>query len=97
VDQVRLVQVKVKGKVVPLFFLTEHHAMKAYYWGNENIAPLILWSQDEVEVNGQLNAPDALPPGKEPPVLAGYKLNDKWSIPVHNSRYYYGFSDIWQT
>jgi hypothetical protein len=33
--------VKVKGKVVPVF-LTEHHAMKAY-WGSGGIAPLILW------------------------------------------------------
>jgi hypothetical protein len=33
--------VKGKGKVVPMPFLTEHHAMKAY-WGCGNIAPLIL-------------------------------------------------------
>jgi hypothetical protein len=32
---------KVKGQVVPVLFLTEHHAMKAY-WGNGSIAPLIL-------------------------------------------------------
>jgi hypothetical protein len=30
-----------KGKVVPMLFLTEHHAMKAY-WGNGGIAPSIL-------------------------------------------------------
>jgi hypothetical protein len=24
------------------FFLTQHHAMKAY-WGSEGVAPLILW------------------------------------------------------
>jgi hypothetical protein len=36
------VRVKVKGKIVPvLFFLKEHHAMKAY-WGSGGIAPLIL-------------------------------------------------------
>jgi hypothetical protein len=33
--------VKVKGKVVPLLFLTEHHAMKAYS-GSGGIAPLVL-------------------------------------------------------
>jgi len=32
---------KVKGKVVPVLLLTEHHAMKAY-WGSGGIAPLIL-------------------------------------------------------
>jgi hypothetical protein len=30
-----------KGKFVPLLFLTEHHAMKAY-WGSRSIAPCIL-------------------------------------------------------
>jgi hypothetical protein len=30
-----------KGKVVPVFFITEHHAMKAY-GGSGGIAPLIL-------------------------------------------------------
>jgi len=32
---------KAKGKVVPVFLLTEHHAMKAY-WGSRSIAPFIL-------------------------------------------------------
>jgi hypothetical protein len=32
---------KGKGKVVPVLFLTEHHAMKAY-WGSGGIAPFIL-------------------------------------------------------
>jgi hypothetical protein len=32
---------KGKGKVVPVLFLTEHHAMKAY-WGSGGIVPLIL-------------------------------------------------------
>jgi hypothetical protein len=32
---------KGKGKVVPVLFLTEHNAMKAY-WGSGGIAPLIL-------------------------------------------------------
>jgi len=32
---------KGKGKVVPLLFLSEHHAMKAY-WGNGGIAPRVL-------------------------------------------------------
>jgi hypothetical protein len=29
-----------KGKVVPVLFLTEHNAMKAY-WGSGSIAPLL--------------------------------------------------------
>jgi hypothetical protein len=33
-DKETMIQVKVKGKVVPALFLTEHHAMKAY-WGVE--------------------------------------------------------------
>jgi hypothetical protein len=32
---------KGKGKVVPVIFLTQHNAMKAY-WGSGGIAPLIL-------------------------------------------------------
>jgi hypothetical protein len=32
---------KGKGKVVPVLFLTEHHAMKTY-WGSGGIAPRIL-------------------------------------------------------
>jgi hypothetical protein len=32
---------KVKGKVVAVLFLTEHHAMKAY-WGSGDIAPRLL-------------------------------------------------------
>jgi hypothetical protein len=32
---------KGKGKIVPVLFLTEHHAMQAY-WGNGGIAPRIL-------------------------------------------------------
>jgi hypothetical protein len=35
------VKVKVKGKVVPVLPLTEHHAMKAY-WGSRGTAPPIL-------------------------------------------------------
>jgi hypothetical protein len=30
-----------KGKVIPVLFLTKHHAMKTY-WGSGGIAPLIL-------------------------------------------------------
>jgi hypothetical protein len=33
--------VKDEGKVIPMLFLTEHHAMKVY-WGNGGIAPFIL-------------------------------------------------------
>jgi hypothetical protein len=36
-----LVKVKVKGKVVPVLPLTEHHAMKVC-WGNGGTAPPIL-------------------------------------------------------
>jgi hypothetical protein len=32
---------KGKGKVVPVLFLTEYHAMKAY-WGSGSIVPHIL-------------------------------------------------------
>jgi hypothetical protein len=39
--------------------------MKAY-WGSEGIAPLIPWPRHYMEVSGQLHAPAALPPGKEP-------------------------------
>jgi hypothetical protein len=39
--------------------------MKAY-WGNGGIAPLILSPRHYMEVSGQLHAPAALPPGKEP-------------------------------
>jgi hypothetical protein len=30
-----------EGKVVPVLFLTEHHAMKVY-WGSGGIAPIVL-------------------------------------------------------
>jgi hypothetical protein len=43
---------KGEGKVVPLLFLTEHHAMKAY-WGSGGIAPHILDLGTRLEVNGQ--------------------------------------------
>jgi hypothetical protein len=33
--------VNVKDKVVPVLFLTEHHAMKAY-WGSGGTAPIVL-------------------------------------------------------
>jgi hypothetical protein len=36
-----IVTIEGKVKVVPVLFLTEHHAMKAY-WGSGGIAPLIL-------------------------------------------------------
>jgi hypothetical protein len=44
------VLIEVKVKVFLGFFFTEHYAMKAY-WGSRG---------------GQLHAPAALPPGKEP-------------------------------
>jgi hypothetical protein len=36
-----VIKVKVKVKVVPVLFLTEHHTMKAY-WGSGGIAPCII-------------------------------------------------------
>jgi hypothetical protein len=36
----KLQEEDVKGKVVPVLFLTEHHAIKAY-WGSGGIAPRI--------------------------------------------------------
>jgi len=30
-----------KGKAIPVLFLSEHHAMKAY-WGSGGVAPCIL-------------------------------------------------------
>jgi hypothetical protein len=33
-------KIYIKGKVVPVLLLTEHHAMKAY-WGSRSIAPII--------------------------------------------------------
>jgi len=34
----RSIKLKGKSKVVPVFFLSEHHAMKAY-WGSGDTAP----------------------------------------------------------
>jgi hypothetical protein len=45
--------------------LTEHHVMKAC-WGSGGIAPLFLWPRYYTEVSGQIQAPAALTPGKEP-------------------------------
>jgi hypothetical protein len=64
------INVKKKGKVVPVLLLTEHHAMKAY-WGSRGIAPLILLPRHLKKVSGQLHAPAALPPGKELLVSTG--------------------------
>jgi hypothetical protein len=38
------------------------------YLGSEGIAPVIFWPRHYMAVSGQLHAPAALPPGKEPPV-----------------------------
>jgi hypothetical protein len=54
-----------KSKVVPVLFLTEHHAMEAYL-GNGIIAPRILWIRHWMQVSGLLHDPaDLTPPGKE--------------------------------
>jgi hypothetical protein len=54
------VSVKVKVKVSLCFFLTEHHAMKAY-WGCGSIAPLIhnqltkqLTNLGQLDLNGKI-------------------------------------------
>jgi hypothetical protein len=44
--------------------------MKAY-WGSEGIDPRILAPRHWRAVSGQIHAPAALPPGKEPPVHTG--------------------------
>jgi hypothetical protein len=44
--------------------------MKAY-WGSGGIAPCVLLARHYMEVSGQLHAPAALPPGKEPLVPIG--------------------------
>jgi hypothetical protein len=52
--------IKVKGKFVPIVFLTEHNAMNAY-WGVEEYLHAFLTSA-QLEVSGQLHSPAALPP-----------------------------------
>jgi len=61
-----------EGKVVPGCFLTEHHDMKTHS-GNGGTAPRIIWPRHSMDANGQLHAPAALPPGKEPlvPIITG--------------------------
>jgi hypothetical protein len=61
---------KGKSKAVPVLFLTEHHAPKAY-WGNRSIALRSLRPRYWMEVSCQLHVPAALPPGKEPLVPIG--------------------------
>jgi hypothetical protein len=61
--------VKVKKKLSPCFFISApRHEGVLGSWG---IAPLILWPLHYVAVNGQLHAPPALLPGKEPLVPIG--------------------------
>jgi hypothetical protein len=50
------IKLKVKVNLSLCFFLTEHHAVKAY-WGCGVIVPLILWPRHKMEVSGQLHAP----------------------------------------
>jgi hypothetical protein len=65
-----MLQSKQKVKVKLSLCLTKHHAMKAY-WGSGGIAPLIIWPRHYMEVNDELHAPAALPPGKQPLVPIG--------------------------
>jgi hypothetical protein len=46
--------------------------MKAY--GKVDVYIHILLTSELLEVSGQLQAPAALPPGKEPPVPIGYEV-----------------------
>jgi hypothetical protein len=62
-----------KFKVVPVL-LTKHHAMKAYR-GSGGIASLILWPRHYMEASGQLHAPAALPPAKDPSYLLDRRLS----------------------
>jgi len=59
-----------KVKVVPVIFLTEHYVMKEYLeeWRYSSTHSLALALGG---VSGQLHAPPALPPGKEPLVPIG--------------------------
>jgi len=68
-------KVKAEGKVVPVLFLTEHHAKKSYC-GSECIAPPIPCRGHYMEVSGELHSPAALNPGKEPLVPIGYEARD---------------------
>jgi hypothetical protein len=47
--------------------------MKAY-WESGGIAPLILWPRHYMEASGQLHAPAALTPGKNPWYLLDRRL-----------------------
>jgi hypothetical protein len=60
--------VKHRDKFSCAFILAEHHAVKAY-WGSGCIAPRILYLG--TRWSGQLHAPAALPPEKEPLVPIG--------------------------
>jgi hypothetical protein len=61
--------------VAPMSFLTEHHPMKAYWgWVTEVYLHVYLTSA----LDGQLHAPVALPPGKEPLVLIGWETG--WAL-----------------
>jgi hypothetical protein len=57
-----------KGKAVPVLFLIENHAMKAY-WGSGWYNSTHFLFRHYMEVSDQIHAPDALPLGKELPVV----------------------------
>jgi hypothetical protein len=60
--------VKIRGEIVLYFFSTEHNAMRAY-WGCGGIEPRFISAL--YGLSGQLHAPAALHPEKEPPVPIG--------------------------
>jgi hypothetical protein len=57
----------------PCALLTEHHAMKTY-WRSGGIAPRIIDLGTGMEMIGQLHAPAALLPGKEPRYPLGRRM-----------------------
>jgi hypothetical protein len=61
---VKPIYLMAKVEVVPVLFINGAPR-------REGIAPLILDLGTRIEVSGQLHAPAALPPGKEPVVLTG--------------------------
>jgi hypothetical protein len=49
------------------------------YWGSEGIARRIIWPRHYMEKGGQLHAPAASPPGKDP----SYALVGGWVGPIN--------------
>jgi hypothetical protein len=87
-----------KGKVVSVFPLTEHHAMKAY-WGNGGTAPPILWPRYLTEVSGQLHAPRNVEQRPENSSTFSFLLVSK-SLPytlVKSIRSHFYLRELWNS